>query len=265
MAEETGVVSEQGPDGIPGKPIEQEKHIPGTAWLELAGYLVLGLGLLFVASIPLSLRLEKITLGISLLLYGMNIFFLLGSVLVVGRWSGQLSLADIGFWPVQWKKRWLLIVIVLTITLLPVRMILGVFVMELFGGGMDSLELRMDIFLPGGLSLHGFLLTLLFTGLLVPIAEEMYFRGALYGWLRKHSSYPAALIGSTLLFGFGHMDSPAVAASSLVLGFANAVLYEKTRSIWAPIAVHMLNNSLAVVLIYFSMLVMEQYGPLLGM
>jgi len=265
MNDETVAAAEQLPEAIPGHAENEKKRISGRDWLELAGYLILGLGLLFAASIPLAFKMEKITLGIALLAFVMNVFFLLGSVLLVGHWSGKLKLADIGFWPVLWEKRWLLVVIGLTIALLPVRMILGTLVIELFEGGMDSLQLRMDIFLPGGLTLHGFLLTLLFTGILVPIAEEMYFRGAIYGWLRRNVSLPFALIGSTLLFGLGHMDSLAVAASSLVLGFANAVLYEKVRSIWAPIAVHMLNNSIAVVLLYLSMMVVEQYGPLPGM
>ncbi len=43
-----------------------------------------------------------------------------------------------------------------------------------------------------------------------------------------------------------------------MLGFANALLYEKTRSIWVPIAVHALNNTIAVLLLYASMLMVEQ-------
>jgi len=235
-----------------------EGKITGGAWLELLGYLLLGLGGLIAASLILSPLVQEITLGVSLLLFVVNIVFLLGSALVVGVWRGRIQPAAIGLWPVRWKPVWLLLVLGVTLTLLPVRALLGSLVMLLLEGGADSLQMRMDIFLPGGVSLGGFLVMLLFTGLLVPLAEEMYFRGALFGWLRRNVSWPAALIGSSLLFGLGHMDSLAVAVSSFVLGLANAVLYERTRSIWVPVAVHALNNSLAIVLIYLSMLLAEQ-------
>jgi membrane protease YdiL (CAAX protease family) len=40
--------------------------------------------------------------------------------------------------------------------------------------------------------------------LLVPLAEELFFRGALYGWLRRHMpAWPAILVVS-VLFGFEH-------------------------------------------------------------
>ncbi len=227
------------------------------AWLELVQYLVFGLGMLFAVSVVIGIFLQEITLLIALLLFSINVFFLLGSVIVFGLLTGKLDPREMGLWPVRWKARWLLVVTAVTLGLLPVRVVLGTLALEKFGGGLDGLEMRMDIFIPGGLSLHGFLITLLFTGVLIPIAEEMYFRGAIFGWLRR-SSLPLALVGSTLLFGIGHMDSVAVAVSSLVLGFANALLYEKTRSIWVPIAVHALNNTMAVMLIYASMLIVEQ-------
>lgn len=238
--------------------VPQGRRITKAAWVDLGLYLLLGLGLLFAVSILFGMQLQEITLGVSILLYSVNVLFLFGSVVVVGKVRGSLALGEVGFWPVRWKMKWILAAVGLTLGLLPLRMILGTLALELFDGGMEGLEMRMDVFLPGGLTLHGFVLTLFFTGILVPIAEEMYFRGALYGWLRKHVSYPAALAISTLLFGLGHMDSIAVALSSMVLGFANAVLYERTRSIWAPIAVHALNNSLAMMVIYASMYAVEQ-------
>ncbi len=242
-----------GDDGTAGSGV---KHQP--AWLELVQYLAFGLGMLFAVSVVIGAFLQEITLLIALLLFGINVFFLLGSVIVFGLLKKNLDPQEMGLWPVRWKAHWLLVVTAVTLGLLPVRVVLGTLALEKFGGGLDGLEMRMDIFMPGGLSLHGFLLTLLFTGLLIPIAEEMYFRGAVFGWLRRNTSLPLALAGSTLLFGLGHMDSVSVAVSSLVLGFANALLYEKTRSIWVPIAVHALNNTIAVLLLYASMLIVEQ-------
>ena len=49
-----------------------------------------------------------------------------------------------------------------------------------------------------------------------------------------------------------------------MLGLADAVLYEQSRSIWVPIAMHVFTNSVAVTLMYTALAVME-YFPALGM
>ncbi len=62
----------------------------------------------------------------------------------------------------------------------------------------------------------------------------------------------SAVLLSALLFGLAHFDSPGVAVSSVVLGAVAALMYERTRSIWACIALHALNNSVAISLVYLA-------------
>jgi hypothetical protein len=82
---------------------------------------------------------------------------------------------------------------------------------------------------------------------LAPIAEETCFRGMLYGGLRKQLGVvPAALIGG-FVFGALHALTGITAVPPLIVfGFLLCLLYEKTGSIVPGIALHMLNNSVAL-------------------
>jgi membrane protease YdiL (CAAX protease family) len=88
-----------------------------------------------------------------------------------------------------------------------------------------------------------------------PVGEELFYRGYMQGALRKKMSFwPAALI-SAAFFGIRHAthlfflwpDVPYAAAgfwvvSTFVFGLLMSFLYEKTRSIYPLILVHVLIN-----------------------
>lgn len=109
---------------------------------------------------------------------------------------------------------------------------------------------------------HGALsLVLVFVSLVVfaPIAEEILFRGFLFGNLRQRWSWlPAALLTS-LIFGAAHLaggsdgwSAPLWTAGldTLLLSLALCYLREKTGTLWAGICLHMIKNGLAFVLIF---------------
>jgi uncharacterized protein len=80
-----------------------------------------------------------------------------------------------------------------------------------------------------------------------PLAEEIFFRGFFFGGLRTAMPLlPAALI-SGILFGAIHLTGGNLAAAGMlsVLGVLLAWLYERTGSLWSPIALHAVNNALA--------------------
>lgn len=79
------------------------------------------------------------------------------------------------------------------------------------------------------------------------IAEEICFRGMLFGGLReKLPRVPAALVAGTV-FGLLHAFTGLSAVPPLIaLGFVFCLLYEKTGSIVPGILLHMLNNSVAL-------------------
>lgn len=78
-----------------------------------------------------------------------------------------------------------------------------------------------------------------------PIAEELYFRGLLFGVLAPLGRRPAVGI-TALLFAGSHYTLAAIPVIS-VLGVLLAALRARTGSVWPGIALHVLNNALAVV------------------
>lgn len=82
-----------------------------------------------------------------------------------------------------------------------------------------------------------------------PISEEVFFRGFMYGGLRRRMPMWAAAILSGLVFGLLHYtgpDSIGVVPQLAVLGVLLAWLYERTGSLWPPVLLHALNNGIAL-------------------
>jgi membrane protease YdiL (CAAX protease family) len=74
-----------------------------------------------------------------------------------------------------------------------------------------------------------------------PIAEEIFFRGILYGFFRKWGM-PAAIILSTLLFVLPHSMGRTVPVTQIVGGILFAVAYEVEKNLLVPMMVHILGN-----------------------
>ena len=82
-----------------------------------------------------------------------------------------------------------------------------------------------------------------------PIAEEIFFRGMLFGGLRKRLSTFAAAAISALVFGALHATTGITAVPPLIVfGFVLALLYERTGSLVPGMIAHALNNALALAL-----------------
>jgi len=233
---------------------------------DLAIYLICGFGLFSAAGAVAGKLFGANAKGLffNTIIFIFNLIFLGGTALVLGAGRGRFTLGQIGLKPVRWKRSWLVLALGLVVLLLPVRGALGLLVEYLVNGNLDSLALRSQIVQPQGAGWLSFVVTLLFVGILVPFSEELFFRGAIYTWLRERASmWPAVLI-SAALFGLGHFDSLGVVAASFVMGVVNAVVFEKTRSIWVPFAIHAANNSLAVILVYLATLLVKMLPGLAG-
>jgi hypothetical protein len=80
--------------------------------------------------------------------------------------------------------------------------------------------------------------------LAAPLFEEFIFRGVLFGGFRRSFGALAAAAASAAVFAIVH---PAIACAPVfVLGFAAALLYERERSLLAPMAAHMTYNALVI-------------------
>lgn len=92
----------------------------------------------------------------------------------------------------------------------------------------------------------------LLVAVLAPIAEEIFFRGMVFGALRNSIGLVPAALVSGLLFGAMHIDSGTSERLLQVIplalfGVALALLYHWTGTLYAAIAVHATNNAVAVI------------------
>lgn len=83
--------------------------------------------------------------------------------------------------------------------------------------------------------------------LVLPFFEELCFRGALYGGLRRALPRPAAVALAAAAFGLVH--EPAFWVPTAALGVALVLLYERSGSLAAPLAFHALHNGLTLAIV----------------
>ena len=83
--------------------------------------------------------------------------------------------------------------------------------------------------------------------ILAPLSEELFFRGFMFGAMRRSMSlWPAALI-SAVVWGSLHLSGGniGVAIQISILGIILAWLYERSGTLWAPVTAHGINNAIA--------------------
>jgi membrane protease YdiL (CAAX protease family) len=78
-------------------------------------------------------------------------------------------------------------------------------------------------------------------GIVGPITEELFFRGILYGFLRKWGIL-IALVISTTVFVSAHPFFPRIPVTQLVGGIVFALAYEIEKNLMVPIVIHVLGN-----------------------
>ncbi|MDB4975382.1 MAG: Abortive infection protein [Myxococcaceae bacterium] len=82
---------------------------------------------------------------------------------------------------------------------------------------------------------------------LVPLIEELMFRGLFLFGLERRYGKPFALILSSCLFGLVHLNA-AAAVYATAAGFVLGALALQTRSIWPGVALHAAVNAVPVLL-----------------
>lgn len=142
---------------------------------------------------------------------------------------------------------WIGYAVIFTGVMLGIQMLLQLTLFELLRDSLGSDEEAVEQTFSGGLLGLGVLVIAI--GLIVPFAEEVFFRGLVYTWLRARVGVFAAIFFSGTFFGLLHINPLSIVYIS-VYGIAWAWFYEKSHSIWPGIVSHALNNSFAVLLNY---------------
>lgn len=112
----------------------------------------------------------------------------------------------------------------------------------------DSYQATMEAFYASSLPVQ-----IIVLGILMPMSEELVFRGLLFKRLRERGTYLQSALYSALVFGFMHMNLVQM-IYGFVLGMMLAYFYEKYGSVKAPIAAHIAMNLLSVFATKFELL-----------
>ncbi|CAH0418776.1 CPBP family intramembrane glutamic endopeptidase [Periweissella ghanensis] len=84
---------------------------------------------------------------------------------------------------------------------------------------------------------------------IAPFVEEFIFRGIVISYFFKHQAWWLSVILSGILFSLGHASNNLISFSLYAtMGMILAYLFKKSGQIKVSIALHMLNNTIAMIL-----------------
>lgn len=102
---------------------------------------------------------------------------------------------------------------------------------------------------PNGFSWFGAISMFFIAGILIPFAEELFFRGMLYQWLRRHLGVWSSILLSAFIFAVLHGEL-SIAGAAFVSGIILAWTFEYSQSLWASFTIHAINNGMKILLLY---------------
>jgi len=218
--------------------------------------ILMGIGIIFVISffiIRWSSNLVNLNLDVasepttaqSLGLAVVEAIALLAGVYFFGLRRLNYRWRDIGF--KKTSRKWLFATISISIIVIPLSGLITILVVMALGLPLENPQL--EFLIPEDFSwISGFGLFIL-GGIVIPLAEEVFFRGVLYKWLRERWGVIVGVSVSSLIFGLIHIDI-AIAATAFVLGIVLALVYEYSDSLWTAVLIHIINNGVKIILLY---------------
>jgi len=170
-----------------------------------------------------------------------NAMFML--VILIVKKSRGLTWAELGWKPAKFKAGVIDVIKIWGITWI----IHIVYMLILFSFGINPPENALDKLLQDP-SIIILLLNIFLIAIAAAVIEETLFRGLLFGSMRTYLGTWTAIILSAVIFSALHFEWIGF-IPRFVLGVGLGYLYVKHRSIYPSIALHGLNNLLAVVMI----------------
>lgn len=106
---------------------------------------------------------------------------------------------------------------------------------------------------------YEYLVAFMMLVVLAPVAEEILFRGFLFGKLRKHVPIWVAILITSLLFAFVH-GAVNVGIDVFALSIVLCLLRLVSGTIWPSILLHMLKNAIAFYLLFINPTLLTTLG-----
>ena len=216
---------------------------PWTAWAAILtgfGATVLGGMLVAIVATIMGASVSDPSPGVNIGLTFFQNLALIGAALLFASMTGRPAGPDFGL---RRTRLWRAVGLLLAIWV-GFYAVSAVWVAAL---GLDERQTLPDELGIAGSTLNLVLVVVLIT-VVAPIGEELFFRGYFFGALRNWKGFlPAALI-TGIVFGAIHIGSAPIGFTVplAVFGFGLCLLYERTRSLYPCIALHALNNSVAL-------------------
>ena len=221
-----------------------------NAWWQLAILPILAIVLYhvfnfaFTLLIPTNIVLQRYAFGVSSILVLGGFFYLFGLK------SNKLSPEEVGLSPIRLgNPLWVLLGVLTILVYLLLRtfsiIIFPQFWTVLFSG---------EVFTSENMT-PKFWAELVVIGFMAPLGEELFFRGFLYRSVQKKAGSKIGILFSALYFGLVHLD-PIQGLFAFLISIPLAYFYEKSKSIYLPMILHILNN----VVVHFIMLVLIVMG-----
>lgn len=106
---------------------------------------------------------------------------------------------------------------------------------------------------------YEYVLAFLTLVVVAPLAEEVIFRGYLFGKLKKYLPIWVAIVATSLLFGLVH-GAWNLAIDTFALSVVMCLLRQSTGSLWAPILLHMSKNGIAFYFLFINPTLLHTLG-----
>lgn len=161
--------------------------------------------------------------------------------LLLARWLLRARPRDLGFLPLRWAD--ISYGLKFGVGLFAASIAVGLIQAAVFGKEPQDIAQA----LAGHTGLEAFFLDFLAISVLTPVAEELLFRGLLFGALRQRFPFIPAAVAAAILFTLPH--EPQAYPGVFLLGFGLALAYERTRTLWAPIVTHATINAIPLLLL----------------
>ena len=97
------------------------------------------------------------------------------------------------------------------------------------------------------LAFENIFITIILVSMIVPICEEVFFRGFLINGLERKFNLKISLLISSGIFSIFHIHIGSL-FPTFILGICLGLLYIKSKSIYPSIFIHSIHNFLAVII-----------------
>jgi membrane protease YdiL (CAAX protease family) len=176
------------------------------------------------------------TLAFENLLLAIEVFALIGCVYFLGLKRKKISLETFGLR--NPSRNWIFIALGIGVIAALLELLISIYGPALLN---DTAAAQNDLIGTVDVTWSGIIVMGVVTILGLPLAEEMYFRGFLYTFLRERLGIWTAATISILIYAIIGGDIVSILANA-VLGITTTLVYERSKSLWAAILVHVIIN-----------------------